>query len=89
MEGNTETAAQKYFIKVAVLKNVWKIPKKTPVRRSFLELEAEVKAMDFFLRIFRKFSEQLRLDKIFFKEQRFRQTVGGNLKAGISLIAEY
>ena len=38
VEGNTETATQKCFIKAAVLKNVWKIPKKTPVRRIFFRV---------------------------------------------------
>ena len=46
-----------------------------------MELEAEVKTMDFFLCISRKFSEQIRLDKIVFKERRFRQTVWGKLKS--------
>ena len=47
------------------------------VRRIFFR----VRGMNFFLWIFRKFSEQLRLDEIVFKERDFRQTVGEKLKS--------
>ena len=50
-----------------------KFPRKHLWVGSFLKWEAEVKAMDFFPWIFRKFLEYLRLDKIVFKERCFQQ----------------
>ena len=66
----TEAADQKWFIKEAVLKNVWKIHKKSPVGRFFFRSWGWSKLYRIFLWVFPNFSEQLTLDKIVFKERR-------------------
>ena len=74
VEGNTEAVAQKCFMKISVLKNVWKIHTFNVCGKtgSFVEPEAERKATGFPCELSENIQSYLNLIKSLSKERRFR-----------------